>query len=444
MNARYLCQGGFAPTVTYRLVRMRVWLGALVLMAACGRGESSPEGSQAVAGSRPESGSEQAGPEDSPVTAAAQPSSAPASVPYALPTATDAAWASVPTGTTADGATWQTIRHGTVHAHVALPAGVSVELGTLEYGHPVVRLRGDQLELQITFSSGTPRFVTTGSSPASLSNVRRVATDRNVTMAYTAQGERRVAGWTRSTLCEALHVTPANEDLAFRICASMQLPHPGALLAPRPAGSEPPWPAQPEHATVERIGTVRRMLTGHFSAQVNSRGPCPTVSRLHETYGADLETRERALPNGPALQGQLYERLGADRWPSGVVIWATRANYCCMASISGDPAPTEAQVTYVAELCDSLGQAPAPRSLEARRGDAVVSLTEGSGFLVDSNAPPPPPGAEVTPHPTLHGSCGGGDIAACSEAGGVVRAATTLEQVRAELEARGFIVTITP
>lgn len=377
---------------------MRFWLGWLVLVAACSGGERPAGEGQPNAGSATQSGSERTEARtDAPSAAETQPSATSAREPYALPSATDAAWPSVPAGTTADGATWQTIRHGTIHTHVALPDGVRVELGTMELGHPVVRLRGEGLELEITFSSGRPRFATTGSVPPSVSNVRRVVSDLNVTMAYTAQGERRVMGWTRSTQCEARHVTPANEDLALRICASMQLPHPGALLPPRPAGTEGPWPAQPEHVVVERVGTVRRMLAGHFSVQVNSRGPCPSASQLHDTYGADLETRERALPHGPALQGQLYERLGEERWPSGVVIWATRAAHCCMATIPGEPPPTEAQVTYVAELCDSVGQAPPPRSLEARRGSAVVSLTEGSGFLVDTHAPPPPPGAEIRP-----------------------------------------------
>ena len=84
-----------------------------------------------------------------------------------------------------------------------------------------------------------------------------------------------------------------------------------------------------------------------------------------------------------------------------------------------------------------------PRRLVATRGRARVELEEGGGILVDSNAPPPPPGSTPPRHPTLHGSCGG-DPLACSEAGAVVRRATTLEEVRAGLEPLGFTVSIEP
>jgi hypothetical protein len=77
--------------------------------------------------------------------------------------------------------------------------------------------------------------------------------------------------------------------------------------------------------------------------------------------------------------------------------------------------------------------------LIATRGRARVELEEGGGILVDSNAPPPPPGSTPPRHATLHGSCGG-DPLACSEAGTVVRRATTLEEVRAGLEPLGFTV----
>jgi hypothetical protein len=86
---------------------------------------------------------------------------------------------------------------------------------------------------------------------------------------------------------------------------------------------------------------------------------------------------------------------------------------------------------------------PAPRRLIATRQRARVELEEGGGILVDSNAPPPPPGGAPPRHPTLHGSCGG-DPLACSEAGSVVRRATTLDEVRAGLEPLGFTVTIAP
>lgn len=84
-----------------------------------------------------------------------------------------------------------------------------------------------------------------------------------------------------------------------------------------------------------------------------------------------------------------------------------------------------------------------PRRLIATRGAARVELEEGAGILVDVNAPPPPPGSTPARHASLHGHCGG-DPTGCSEAGGIVRRATTLDEVRTGLEARGFTVSIEP
>ncbi|MCA9579266.1 MAG: hypothetical protein KC668_27750, partial [Myxococcales bacterium] len=393
--------------------------------------------------------------------AAAAPTSPPPE-PYSLPSATDDAWPAVPSGTTPEGWVFQTIRHETIHVHLAVPPNYRVELGRHSTGLPAVYLHGPGTDIEITYSSGTARFVTTGRIPSSITNVRREASPHGVTMAYNdAQGMRRVASFIRAARCELLWATPDNEDEAFRVCATMRHPPPGPLAPPRARGTNAPWPPQPEFAAVSTLGSVRRMLTGHFSVQVNRRGPCPSAETLVERYGRDIEVRAIDLPNGPALRGQLYERLDRERWVSGVSIWATRAGQCCTGSITGEPVATEAQVTYVAELCDALGLVSeqvdagvaggsphgarsAPRHLEARRGSAVVSLDEGSGYLIDANAPPPPPGQAPAPHVSLHGSCAGGDIPACSEAGTVVRAARTLEDVRTGLEARGFAVTITP
>jgi len=107
------------------------------------------------------------------------------------------------------------------------------------------------------------------------------------------------------------------------------------------------------------------------------------------------------------------------------------------------PPTAEVQPEDSVEAAEDPVPPSGPRTLEAQRGRGRVSVTEGSGPLIDSNAPPPPPGQTVHPHPTLHGSCMG-DIPACSEAGTVVRRATTLEQVRDGLVALGFEVRILP
>ncbi len=349
--------------------RLALFTAAVALACVglgCGRGESQPEPvlgaarGAAATGAATGTGARQS--EDESAAPASQPAGGdPAGrAYYTLPSATEEVWPSVPRGRTEEGWVWQTLRHQTIHVHLALPPTYRVELGTDPNQFPVIRLHGPGAELEVSYSSGTARFVTTGEMPPSVTQVRRVESEQNVAMAYDdAQGRRRVGSWTRAAHCELLRATESNQDEAFRVCQSMRHPPPGALLAPRtadPATSAAAWLPQPEHATVDHVGGLRRMFTGHFRVQVNPRGPCPPLETLAERYGPDLEARPIALAHGPALQGQLYERLVDLRWPAGVVVWATRGGQCCTATIPGVPAPTDAQVTYVAEICDALGQ----------------------------------------------------------------------------------------
>lgn len=83
--------------------------------------------------------------------------------------------------------------------------------------------------------------------------------------------------------------------------------------------------------------------------------------------------------------------------------------------------------------------APKPRAWIATRGSAKLELFEGSGPLVDSNAPPPPPGITIAPHPFIHGSCGG-DTAACSLAYTILEATSSPDAFVEGLRKRGFEV----
>ncbi len=112
------------------------------------------------------------------------------------------------------------------------------------------------------------------------------------------------------------------------------------------------------------------------------------------------------------------------------------------AAAEANETPAAAQAPAESEPASGTSTPPpVPRRLVATRGRARVELEEGTGFLVDATAPPPPPGTPPGSHPTLHGSCGG-DPLSCSEAGTVVRRARTLDEARAGLEGLGFAVTI--
>ncbi|MBN8616875.1 MAG: hypothetical protein J0L92_40205, partial [Deltaproteobacteria bacterium] len=88
-------------------------------------------------------------------------------------------------------------------------------------------------------------------------------------------------------------------------------------------------------------------------------------------------------------------------------------------------------------------RSPTPRHARATRGAATVEITDTPGFLIDGNAPPPPPGSPSARHAALTASCIG-DVAGCSEAGGIVRSAASFDTATEGLRGLGFEVVITP
>ena len=417
---------------------MRLKLYPLLLIVACGSGEDSSEtrrtGVHAVAPDPAESGRGL----DAPPPLGERHR-------YALPTATDDAWPSRPIDTDIHGAIWQSIRHRSIHVHVAVPHGFEIYRGALDNGRPVVRLVAPDLSIEIVDSNGPPHSALAGEVPPGVTDVHRAATDQNLTLAYTENGERVVIGWSRSASCRALYVTSQNEEMAFDLCAGMGVPHPGPVRQfASPAAFSPPMSDQ---AAFEVEAGVRRWMTGYFTLEVTD-GRCASADSLRASHGGDVDFTPRVLPHGPALEGQLYQGAGSDRWGSGVGVWMTRAGYCCSARLLGELPISPEQVTYVAELCDALGQPAAPRSpgqgrqLDAQRGATRVLLREGEGTLTDANAPPAP-GARAPIHAAFHGECAGGGAAACCGANSVMLPATSLDEVRVGLERIGFTVTLT-
>lgn len=65
----------------------------------------------------------------------------------------------------------------------------------------------------------------------------------------------------------------------------------------------------------------------------------------------------------------------------------------------------------------------------AKKGPVVITISDQPGPIVDSTAPPPPPGYPAPSNPYLSASCAG-DALGCSEAGNLLRGARS---------ARGFI-----
>ncbi len=82
-----------------------------------------------------------------------------------------------------------------------------------------------------------------------------------------------------------------------------------------------------------------------------------------------------------------------------------------------------------------------PRSAVASKGGReILRITEGPGVLIDSNAPPPPPGTQPARHPFVGASCGGGQPALCSQARDLLNEATSYDDFLKKLKSAGFTV----
>jgi hypothetical protein len=107
----------------------------------------------------------------------------------------------------------------------------------------------------------------------------------------------------------------------------------------------------------------------------------------------------------------------------------------------GSRAPDATEPAAAESSVPASPAASGPRHARATRGDTVVEIDDRPGFLIDGNAPPPPPGSPVAPDPALSGNCRG-DLLGCSESGTVVRRARSFEEAVEGLRGLGFDVEV--
>jgi hypothetical protein len=69
----------------------------------------------------------------------------------------------------------------------------------------------------------------------------------------------------------------------------------------------------------------------------------------------------------------------------------------------------------------------------------LLEISDTPGIIVDTNAPPPPPGVEPARHPFLTAACGG-DALLCSRAGNLLRESTSLPEFLGKLQGEGWRV----
>jgi hypothetical protein len=82
-----------------------------------------------------------------------------------------------------------------------------------------------------------------------------------------------------------------------------------------------------------------------------------------------------------------------------------------------------------------------PRTWDALdAGEVIFHFTDRPGPIVDSNAPPPPPGVAPATNPFLSGWCGAGRVMACSRVGSLLRATSSADEFVQKLRANGFEV----
>lgn len=109
------------------------------------------------------------------------------------------------------------------------------------------------------------------------------------------------------------------------------------------------------------------------------------------------------------------------------------------ASSTSTPEATSAAAPMSAPSAASANDGP-DRVYEARKGaERVLLVRTVPGPLFDSNAPPPPNGAPVPPHPFLSARCTG-DAMFCSHAGALLRASSSVEQFLDRLRGEGLSV----
>lgn len=120
---------------------------------------------------------------------------------------------------------------------------------------------------------------------------------------------------------------------------------------------------------------------------------------------------------------------------------ALLALLACALAACGSRAPEATERAPAESSAPASPGVSGPRHARATRGDTVVELDDRPGFLIDGNAPPPPPGTPVAPHPALSGSCLG-DPLGCSEGGSVVRRARSFDEAVEGLRGLGFDVEV--
>ena len=314
---------------------VRLLLASLVMVCACSRDRERPA----------------AGPGEPQDDPAAAPEEADAAAAEAglYP---DDAWPDVPQGNTAEGATWRTIRHETIHVHIAVPADGEVREGTLAFGHPVVFVSADGVTVEITFSSGGGVFGhgLTADPP----NVVGIpveaisATEENTTVHYVRNGQHVVKGWVRGAECSAERLAEAEVSAAFSLCSTLRVPRPGPLIN-APVGST--FSLLPSQAVVMQR-SAPLVYAGHFVARTVP-GPCSSEEEIRAHHGQSFTLERKQADHGDLLVGIDYAEYDGVRFRSGTTVWAARAGQCCVATIMESlTPPTQEQIDYVARLCD--------------------------------------------------------------------------------------------
>ncbi len=107
-----------------------------------------------------------------------------------------------------------------------------------------------------------------------------------------------------------------------------------------------------------------------------------------------------------------------------------------------NPEPTAlAEAPSASSSASSTIASPTPKKIRVKDHDlAFLDAEDTPGFLVDSNAPPPPPGSPPAKHPFLTASCYGGKPELCSKARDLLLASKSWEDFVGRLRGAGFVV----
>jgi hypothetical protein len=273
-------------------------------------------------------------------------------------------WPAAPEAPAPIGFRWQTVHHDMIFARLLVPSAWRIEKSPGALHSSVVRLAGDEEEVDIWFHAGTgaaERGLLAKPPRSKGGTINRVEDEGAAVAVDYVTGKpprRSIEGFARGLHCKARLFrdrTLANES--FAICASIRPADPGVWQRRRDVG--PMMTAVPEHAVIEKDRENIMMFMGSLDAMISRErfDPKALLAYLRKPGTGELKVevtiRERA-------RGPVYLRRSAVLFQGNdpleqFSVTSVHSGWECSASFTPFVrSPTPAEIDYAIALCDTL------------------------------------------------------------------------------------------